>query len=43
MKDRLNMYLSILGNLRLWTVISNESSIHTKSDRMNEQGTKRKS
>lgn len=37
------MYLTILGNLRLWTVISNESSIHTKSDRMNEQGTKRKS
>lgn len=37
------MYLTILGNLRLWTVTSSESSISAKSDRLNEQGTKRKS
>ncbi len=34
------MYLSLLGNLSLWSVISNESSLllaTTKSDAMNQE------
>nr|DAG16332.1 MAG TPA: hypothetical protein [Caudoviricetes sp.] len=36
------MYPTILGNLSLWSVISNESSVQAKSDTLKQKDTKRK-
>lgn len=41
LQETLSVYLSLLGNLSLWSVISNESSLFlgmAKSDAMNQEG-----